>query len=109
MRNFSREAKQRYLVEHSAELNDESFEKFYDFFHALIKAQEKKAQAETYVKKSVTVKKIVVINGKKQEVESSKLEIAHNKEDGIKKKKLDKHLEGLRDLYKKHVLTEPSN
>ena len=57
----------------------ESFEKFYDFFHALIKAQEKKAQAETYVKKSVTVKKIVVINGRKHEVESSKLEISHNK------------------------------
>ena len=109
MKNFSREAKQRYLVEHSAELNDESFNKFYDFFHTLIKAQEKKANAETYVKKSVTVKKIVVINGRKQEVESSKLEIAHNKEEGMTSEKLDKHLEGLRELYKKHVLTEPSN
>ena len=57
MKNFSREAKQRYLVEHSAELNDESFNKFYDFFHALIKAQEKKAQAETYVKKIRNSKK----------------------------------------------------
>ena len=109
MKNFSREAKQRYLVEHSAELNDESFNKLYDFFHTLIKAQEKKANAETYVKKSVTVKKIVVINGRKHEVESSKLEIAHNKEEGMTTEKLDKHLEGLRELYKKHVLTEPSN
>ena len=109
MKNFSREAKQRYLVEHSAELNDESFNKFYDFFHTLIKAQEKKANAETYVKKSVTVKKIIVINGRKHEVESSKLEISHNKEDGMTTEKLDKHLEGLRELYKKHVLTEPSN
>ena len=109
MKNFSRAAKQRYLVEHSAELNDESFEKLYNFFHALIKSQEKKANAENYVKKSVTVKKIVVINGRKHEVESSKLEIFHDKEEGMTTEKLDKHLEGLRELYKKHVLTEPSN
>ena len=109
MKQFSREAKQKYISEHMSELTEKSFEEYYNFFHQLIKAQEKKANAETYVKKSVTVKKIVVINGRKQEVESSKLEIAHNKEDGMTTEKLDKHLEGLRDLYKKHVLTEPSN
>ena len=106
MSNFSREAKQRYLVEHSAELNDESFEKFYNFFHALIKAQEKKANAETYVKKSVTVKKIIVINGRKQEVSSSMLEIVHPKEEGMTREKLDKHLTKLRDLYEKHNIEE---
>ena len=109
MQNFSTEATERHLVEHSAEFNDERFNKFYNVFHALIKSQEKKANAETYVKKSVTVKKIIVINGRKHEVESSKLEIVHNKEDGMTTEKLDKHLEGLRELYKKHVLTEPSN
>ena len=57
MRNFSREAKQRYLVEHSAELNDESFEKFYDFFHALIKAQEKKGKRRNIRKKIRNSKK----------------------------------------------------
>ena len=106
MKNFSREAKQRYLVEHSAELNDESFNKLYDFFHTLIKAQEKKANAETYVKKSVTVKKIIVINGRKQEVYSSMLEIVRPKEEGMTREKLDKHLTKLRDLYKKHNIEE---
>ena len=109
MKPFSREAKQKYISEHMSELTEKSFEEYYNFFHQLIKAQEKKANAENYVKKSVTVKKIVVINGRKREVESSKLEIAHNKEEGMTTEKLDKHLEGLRELYKKYVLTEPSN
>ena len=106
MKPFSREAKQKYISEHMSELTEKSFEEYYNFFHQLIKAQEKKANAETYVKKSVTVKKIIVINGRKQEVYSSMLEIVRPKEEGMTREKLDKHLTKLRDLYKKHNIEE---
>lgn len=106
MKQFSREAKQKYISEHISELTEKSFEEYYNFFHQLIKAQEKKANAETYVKKSVTVKKIIVINGRKQEVSSSMLEIVHPKEEGMTREKLDKHLTKLRDLYEKHNIEE---
>ena len=89
-----------------SELTEKSFEEYYNFFHQLIKAQEKKEKAENYVKKSVTVQKIVVVNGRKQEVSSSMLEIVHPKEEGMSKEKLDKHLENLKKLYENCFIKE---
>ena len=106
MKQFSREAKQKYISEHMSELTEKSFEEYYNFFHQLIKAQEKKEKAENYVKKSVTVQNIVVVNGRKQEVSSSIVEIVHSKEEGMTREKLDKHLTKLRDLYEKHNMEE---
>ena len=106
MKQFSREAKQKYISEHMSELTEKSFEEYYNFFHQLIKAQEKKEKAENYVKKSVTVQNIVVVNGRKQEVSSSIVEIVHAKEEGMTREKLDKHLTKLRDLYEKHNIEE---
>ena len=106
MKQFSREAKQKYITEHMSELTEKSFEEYYNFFHQLIKAQEKKDRAENYVKKSVTVKKIIVINGRKQEVSSSIVEVVHTKEEGMSKEKLDKHLENLKKLYENRFIKE---
>lgn len=106
MKQFSREAKQKYISEHMSELTEKSFEEYYNFFHQLIKAQEKKDKAENYVKKSVTVQNIVVVNGRKQEVSSSIVEIVHSKEEGMTREKLDKHLENLKKLYENRFIKE---
>ena len=57
MKQFSREAKQKYISEHMSELTEKSFEEYYNFFHQLIKAQEKKKEGRKLCQKIRNSKK----------------------------------------------------